>query len=123
MLMHSGDSHRKGRPQVFYTVCASPGLHWSLASGLKRKAMCMLKTDGEFKLLLTAAEREILFSGEETRQHPYLPLSALCPAGGTSFELIQVHFSVPPKHRRGMLCFHGRLRFLDNAYFRPKILM
>lgn len=83
--MHSCDSHRKGKPEVFYTLCASPGLHCSLASGLKRKAMCMLKTDGEVKLLLSAAEREILFSGEETRQHPYLPPSALCPARGDQF--------------------------------------
>lgn len=88
MLMHSWGSDRKGKLEVFCTDCAAPGLHWSLASGLARKAMCVLKTDLEFRLILNAAERKFVFWGRE--QEAPVP-SSFCPLfcqGRSSFELI-----------------------------------
>lgn len=54
--MHSWGSDRKGKSELLCTDCAAPGLHWSLASGLTRKVMCMLKRDIELKLVLNSPE-------------------------------------------------------------------
>jgi len=43
MLMHSWNSHRKDKAEVFNTVCCAPDLQWRLASGLKREETRMLK--------------------------------------------------------------------------------
>jgi len=61
---------------VFGSGCAAPGLHKSLASGWKRKTVCMLKTDGEVKLLLNAAEKDFVCWGRE--QAASIPAS-FCP--------------------------------------------
>lgn len=88
MLMHSWGSDGKGKSKLFCTDCAAPGLHWSLASGLTRKAMCTLQTDIELKLVLNAPEREFVFWGRE--QEASIPASfwPLFCQGGTTFEVI-----------------------------------
>ena len=78
--------------------------------------MCMFKTDREFKLL-NAADRYFVFWGREQAASILATFCLVSCLVGTSFELIGAHFYVPP------LCFHERLRFLGNAFFRVKSLM